>query len=158
MTAEIVQIEDERARFERDRKIFRLKLTGFPYWQIAKELNCSTDEVKEALTRMCGGVTAELKARTVEYNLERIDDLMQIYYIKARAGDKDATVLCMRLMDRQAKYLGLDVMPRSDAPQHDKREPTRHEKIRAAIYRMARGPVIEGEAVEVPQDERPIPQ
>lgn len=149
MTAEVVSF-DESARFKRDEDIFRKKLEGFPYWHIARDLDCSIEDVKAALTRMCGGVTSELKARTVETNCERIDDLMQIYYPKAREGNVEAAAVCIRLMDRQAKFLGLDVLPRGETAADYKREPSRHERIMAAIYRVARGPVIEGEAVETP--------
>lgn len=149
MTAQIVNLDAEQ-RFRRDRDVFRKKLEGFPYWHIARELDCTVDEVKAALTRMCAGVTPELKARTVEINCERLDDLMQVYYAKAHDGDKEAAAVVIRLMDRQAKFLGLDVLPRSDAAQDYKREPSRHEKIMEAIFRVARGPVIEGEAVETP--------
>lgn len=151
MTAEVVNF-DEAKRFELDRQAFRLKLTGFPHWQIARQLKCTVDEVKASLIRMCAGVTPELKARTVEINLERCEDLMQIYYTRARGGDPEATVLCIRLMDRQSKFLGLDVLPGGTT--HDyKREPSNYDKIREAVLRVARGPVIEGEAVETPKSD-----
>ncbi|HKA81571.1 MAG TPA: hypothetical protein VKD43_16150, partial [Xanthobacteraceae bacterium] len=149
MTADVIHIDDVASRFERDRKAFRLRLNGVPVWQIAETLQCSAHEVDASLKRMCAGVTPELRSKTVELDLERLDDLMQVYFLKARGGDKEAANLVIRMMDRQSRFLGLDVLPQATAARDQTREPKGFEKIREAIYRVARGPVIDGEAVEV---------
>jgi len=149
MTAEIVNWEDAAAKFERDRKAFRLRLNGVPVRQIAHQLDCTVGEVEGSLTRMCGGVTPTLRARTVEIELERLDDLTQIYFGKAREGDYDACALVIRLMERRARMLGIDIQPRAGISDDSRPEPaTTTDKIMAALDRLAHGPVIEGEVVD----------
>lgn len=150
MAAEIVNYEDAAARFERDRKAFRLRLAGVPVRQIAETLHCTPADIDSSLTRMCGGVTPDLRERAVIVELERLDDLNQIYYAKARAGDYDACALVIRLMERRAKMLGLDAPPRGDAvlDAAAPRPQASVDLIRAAIERVARGPVIDAEAIK----------
>jgi len=148
MTAEVIAYEDVAGRFERDRKAFRLRLNGVPVWQIAEALACSTNDVEASLKRMCAGVTPELRAKTVELDLERLDDLMQVYFLKARGGDREAANLVIRMMDRQSRFLGLDVLPQAATVRDQTREPKSYAKIREAIYRVARGPVIDGEVTK----------
>jgi|SRR5215470_9276856 len=149
MAAEVIQVEDAHEKFERDRKIFRLALNGVPAWQIAEQLHCSRQDVEAGVTRMCAGVTPELKARTVELNCERLNDLYQQWFMRARNGSYEALRGVISIMDRQSKFLGLDVLPQAAAVRDEKREPKSFEKIREAVYRIARGKVIEGEAVEI---------
>ena len=56
MTADVISFDD----LTRDRKAFRLRLAGMSTLRIADELRCSLDQVEQALTRMCAGVTPEL--------------------------------------------------------------------------------------------------
>ena len=153
MSAEVVSYEDAAARFERDRKVFRLRLNGVPVRQIAETLHCTPEEAQAAVIRMCGGVTPDLRTRTIEIDLERLDDLNQIYYQKARAGDHEACALVIRLMERRARMLGLDIQPRGETALHESmpRPQTSTDKIMEALERLAHGPVIEGEAVEEPK-------
>lgn len=150
MSAEVVHYEDAAERFKRDRMVFRLKLLGMPAWQIAEELKCTPDDVQSSMIRMCAGVTPELRARTVAVELERLDDLNQIYYAKARAGDYDACSLVIRLMERRARMLGIDIQPRGESALHEAMPQPQSsvDKIMEALNRLAHGPVIDGEVAE----------
>jgi hypothetical protein len=149
MTAEIVNWDDAAAKFERDRRAFRLRLNGVPVRAIATQLECTPADVESSLIRMCGGVTPSLRARTVEIELERLDDLTQIYFGKAREGDYEATGLVLRLMERRSRMLGLDIMPRAFASDENRPPPaSTTDKIMEALNRLKHGPIIEGEAVE----------
>ena len=151
MTAEIVNYEDVAARHHRDRMAFRLRLAGMPVRQIAQELKCEPADVQGSLMRMCAGVTPELRARAVEMELERLDDMQQVFYLKMRNdSSEEAGALVLRIMERRAKLLGLDAPPRGDTAIDEAmpRPQTSVDRIRAAIERVARGPVIDAEAVE----------
>lgn len=150
MTAEVVSYQDVAARYERDRKAFRLRLNGVSERQIAETLQCDPLEVRAAFARMSGDVTPDMRQRALLTDLERLDDLNQIFYQKARAGDHEAAALCIRFMDRRAKFLGLDIQPRGETALHDAmpRTASSTDKIMAALDRLAHGPVIEGEAVK----------
>ena len=54
--------------------------------------------------------------RTME--LERLDRMFGVHYLNAQAGDVDAVGAAMRIMDRRAKLLGIDLpkAPDDDAP------------------------------------------
>jgi hypothetical protein len=147
MTAEIVNWEDAATKFERDRQAFRLRLNGVPVRAIADQLKCPPSEIEASLIRMCGGVTPSLRARTVEIELERLDDLTQVYFGKARTGDYDACALVLRLMERRSRMLGLDIQPRGESALNESRPQATStvDKIMAAIDNLAHGPVIEGE-------------
>lgn len=154
MNGEVVQFQDVKQQFERDRKIFRLKLAGMTFWQIAEAVPCTVEEAKAALTRMCAGVTPEMKQRCLEIDLERIEDLLQTYYIKAKAGDAGATVIVIRLMDRRAKFLGLDTLPRAEATgDNSMREPTSYDRIKEAVLSLKYGQTIDATA----EPDGPIP-
>lgn len=149
MTAEIVNWDDAAAKFERDRQAFRMRLNGVPVRAIADHLKCTPAEVEGSLVRMCGGVTPTLRARTVEIELERLDDLTQVYFAQARTGNIDACAMVLRLMDHRAKMLGLYIQPRAFASDDNRPQATSTvDKVMAALNNLAHGPVIEGEAVK----------
>lgn len=146
--AEVVHFEDHAETLARDRKAFRLRLLGNPAREIADKLKCSVNEVYAAQHRMGTGVSPEFKQRVVELDLDRLEMLFKIYFKKALKGDKESAALVVRFMDRRAKYCGLDVLPQGTTTQDETREPDDFEKIHAAIMRVARGKVIEGEVIE----------
>ena len=153
MTAEVIQM-DHAVRLERDRRIFRMCLEGESLAEITEKEKCSLAEVYAAQHRMASGVTPEFIARVLELDLARLNELHKVYYKLAlgegdKPPDKEAATLCLRFIERRAKFLGLDQLPRGSTPEGDKREPSDHEQIKQAILRMARGPLIEGEAVEI---------
>jgi hypothetical protein len=151
MSAEVVSYQDVAERFERDRKAFRLRLNGVPERQIAETLGYhDAGEVASAVARMSGGVNPSMRQRALAIDLDRLDDLMQIYYQKARQGDHESGALCVRFMDRRAKYLGLDIQPRGETALNDAMpaQASSTDRIMAALDRLADGPIIEGEAIK----------
>jgi hypothetical protein len=149
MTAEIVNWEDAAGKFERDRKAFRLRLDGVSVRSISEQLKCTPAEVEGSLIRMCGGVTPTLRARTVEIELERLDDLTTVYFAKARDGNLEACAMVLRLMDHRAKVLGLYIQPRAFAPDEDRPQQSNTvDKIMAALNNLKHGPVVEGEVIK----------
>lgn len=157
--ADIVQFRDHSEQLERDRAIFRDRVQGIAIREIAEKYKCTIGEIYAAQHRMTAGVTPEFKQSVVELDLARLEAMHEVYFKLAIGGDgnppdKEAAALITRFMDRRAKYCGLDQMPASGTEYDTKREPSDYEKIREAIYRVARGPMIEGEAVEIPPDKK----
>jgi hypothetical protein len=149
MTAEIVNLQDAGAKWERDRKALRMALAGDSVRHISEELHCSIAEVESAIVRMSGGVTQQLRARTVALECERLDILHKVYFKKAEEGDKESAMLVIRLMDRRSRFMGTDIQPRGEHALNDQRPAgdSATDKILAALDRLA-GPIIEGEVVE----------
>jgi hypothetical protein len=151
MGEQVVTYQDVADRFETDRKAFRLRLNGVPERQIAETLGyASAEEVGHAVARMSGGVNPTMVRRALATDLDRLDDLNQVFYQKARGGDHEAAALCIRFMDRRAKFLGLDVQPRGESALNAAmpEQVSSTDKIMAALDRLAHGPIIEGEAVK----------
>lgn len=151
MAAEVVTYEDVAAKYETDRKAFRLRLNGVSERQIAETLGYpDISEVQAAIARMGGDVDPDTRKRALRTDLDRLDDLNQIFYQKARAGDHEAAALCIRFMDRRAKFLGLDIQPRGETALHEAMpaQTSSTDRIMAALERLAHGPIIEGEVVK----------
>jgi hypothetical protein len=161
MTADVVKFEDAAQTFERDRNVWRLRLIGTAPRRIAEQLNCTIDQVNASIVRMIGGVSPELRARTVALELDRLDEMQQGFYVDAlrkpeRKPDPDAANIVLNIMERRARLLGLDAPPRGDIPLNDLMEArqTSTEKIRAALDRLAgkTNTVIEGEVNRQSED------
>lgn len=96
---------------ERREKALEARKAGFTYQAIGDSLGISRQaahkSVMEAL-RIINDKIAEAaeEVRTIE--LERVDALFKIAYQQALKGRRGAIADCIRLMDRRAKYLGLD--------------------------------------------------
>lgn len=94
---------------ERMKQALELRKAGATYDQIAQRLGYAASgaaytAVATAIKDITRAPAEEL--RTLE--LERLDALMLAVWNKAKAGDYKAVDTVLRIMDRRAKYLGLD--------------------------------------------------
>lgn len=87
----------------------RLRQAGLTYVVIAKRVGYNSPEAA------CQAVKACLLDRSSETGMEakalelrRLDELLSSLWPAALAGDDKAANLAVRLMERRAKYLGLD--------------------------------------------------
>jgi hypothetical protein len=156
MAADVVKFEDAAATFDRDRRVFRLRLAGTSVRKIAEQLKCTPDEVNASIVRMTGGVSPDLRARTIQLELERLDEMQQGFYLDSlttneRKGNFDSAVIVLRIMERRARLLGLDVPVRHDAPLDDMAgRQTSTDRIRSVIDRLTgkTDRTIDGEIVK----------
>ena len=96
---------------ERDLEAVRLYKQGYTFRRISEALGCSIgtahNAVKKAFNQSLRLSVEEAEIiRQVE--LERLDEMFTPAYLKATDGDLRATEICLKIMERRAKYLGLD--------------------------------------------------
>jgi hypothetical protein len=155
--ATIISLNDAGASLERDRMAFKLRLTGMSNRRIAEELRCTVSQVEASLVRMMGGVTPELRHRTLQIELERLDVLQAAHFEKAAEGDDDATLTTLKIMERRARMLGLDAPARIDVIERalTAKEVNSTERIQQVLDEIAgkSNLMIEGEVI----DAEPVP-
>lgn len=103
-------------------KALELRKEGKTFDEIAQELGYrSKQTAHNAVMSAIKGILREPAEELVRLDLERLDQMWQVAYLNACAGDASAIASCMRIMDRRAKLLGLDAPPKQaeqDKEQH----------------------------------------
>ena len=102
---------------ERRVKAFELAKAGAPYRAIGKALNVSHAQAQRDVVH----VLAELNALALDHardlrrlQLERLDALLLGVWQAATSGDVAAGAQALRILERQARLLGLDAPARID--------------------------------------------
>lgn len=101
---------------ERRKKVVALRKRGASIPDIARTLDISTSTASNDLRAALSSVrdtTDAQDARTLE--LERLDRMLLAVYEDAIAGDDKKIATVLKLMERRARYLGLDAEPERDA-------------------------------------------
>lgn len=95
-----------------------LRMEGRTFDAIAKELGYAGKQgAYDAVRRSLREVIREPAEELIRLDLERLDVLWGIQYLNAQSGDVQAMAACMKIMERRAKILGLDAVPK--APEAD---------------------------------------
>jgi hypothetical protein len=132
----MTDITDEQAD-----EIFRARLVGKSIRTLAKRFGLTTGEVAELVESMCQPVSPAMRRAVLMLDLERLEILGEVFFEKAMAGDVAAAGVSIRLQERRAQLLGLDVpaASRSDAVvQIAMASPeTTTDRIRAALEHLA---------------------
>jgi predicted transglutaminase-like cysteine proteinase len=109
--------QDSKRILERRKIVMALRCEGLSYREICRRLKSDhginacpatiTKDLRAEFQELSQEVHEQADAlRDIE--LRRIDELWAAHYPKARAGDEDATELCLKLVDRRVKLLGLN--------------------------------------------------
>jgi hypothetical protein len=129
---------------DRDESIIEARITGTSTRALAKLHRCTSDEIEKAIDRRLDyEVDNRMRLRAVKLSAARLDELRKPFFEKAKQGDTQAGLLCVKIEERLAMLFALDQSPtaRVDVYQIQQAEqPKSFEKIRQAIYRVARGP------------------
>jgi len=129
---------------DRDESIIEARISGTSTRALAKLHHLTSSEIEEAIDRRLDyEVDNRMRLRAVKLSAARLDELRKPFFEKARKGDTQAGLLCVKIEERLTLLFGLDQSPtaRVDVYQIQAAEqPRSHEKIREAIYRVARGP------------------
>ena len=94
---------------DKERRVLELRRTGMTYVEIAKQVGyngpgAAWKACQRALTK-----TLQEPAEAVRhFELERLDAFLTYLWQKIERGDTRAIDTALRVMDRRAKYLGID--------------------------------------------------
>ena len=104
------------AAAERKAEALKLRKSGATYEEIAKKLGLSgRTSAFECVQRAIRDITKEPAKDVLELEVARLDAMLAGLWEKATDGDDKAVTSALRIMDRRAKYLGLDQAPEQDA-------------------------------------------
>jgi hypothetical protein len=106
-------------RARRATQALRLRISGLTFIQIGEKMGISGSRactiIKQELSKMNARRT-ETAAQLARLELERMDELFHAVWDEAKSGDIAAQQQCLRIMERRAKLLGLDVGDKQAAP------------------------------------------
>lgn len=95
---------------ERQQKALEYRKAGFTYQKIADQLNyknasCAEHAVKAAMDRITEQPAKEVR----KLELERLDAILTTLWAQVAKGHLGAVDRVLKIMDRRARYLGLDM-------------------------------------------------
>lgn len=100
-----------------EQEVLKLRLAGASFRAIARNLECSVGAAYKACMRAIERQMKEIgeDADTVLHlELQRLDSMLLGAWPKAVAGDLSAVDRVLRIMERRARYLGLDAPVRRE--------------------------------------------
>src|SRR5262245_11070119 len=133
---------------ERDEQIAERRLAGESVRSVAQQFGCSIGEVHAAVERALE-INNEVRKRMVLLDAAKLDRLLKVFYDKGLAGCVQSAITAVRIWERKHELLGLNSPVKLDVvTMQPKEAPTSFDKIRAAVYAIARGhpgaPAIDG--------------
>ena len=102
--------KEERA--ELTARVYELRKAGASMGTIARQLGISSGTVYryiEAQTKVYLEEAKESHATLMALELSRLDDMQLAVWTKARAGDRASIDIVVRIMQRRAALVGLDI-------------------------------------------------
>lgn len=99
------------AAAERRAKALELRKAGLTYEQIGQTLGVTTRRAGYIVKDALEALTREPAQAVIDLELARLDSMVRGLWADARAGDVQAVDRVVRIMDRRARYLGLDHVP-----------------------------------------------
>lgn len=115
MSADVVKFGEAAAQFERDRKVFKMRVAGVTVREIARDLGLTLGEVHTSIARMTGGASPELRMREMLLDLERLDKMLHSFLVKCEGDEPNPehAGVVLRCLEQRARLLGLYAQPRS---------------------------------------------
>lgn len=108
---------DDAKKPERNCDILRAYQEGWTTREIAVAQSMTPQAVRTVLKDALAEIQAEqreLATEVLQLELQRLDLLLKVHMPKALEGDLDSFDRVIRIMDRRAKYLGLDAPEKFD--------------------------------------------
>lgn len=104
------------AAAERKAEALKLRKSGATYDEIAEKLGLANKaSAFECVQRAIRDITKEPAKDVLELEISRLDAMLAGLWDKATDGDEKAVTSALRIMDRRAKYLGLDQAPEQES-------------------------------------------
>ena len=63
------------------------------------------------IERLCAPVSPEMRRQALALDLERLDQVQSVFYERAMDGDAASAAIALKVSERRAALLGLDVPP-----------------------------------------------
>jgi hypothetical protein len=135
-------MDDELTPSERDEQIYAAWESGKTPRVCAREFGVSRMEAERAIDRCLPVFNSRTEMMAYKRERQKLDDIGSKYHAQAMAGDIDSGHLYARINERRCAMAGwTSVNVRLDPYSAQvKEEPTQHEQIRDAIFRMKYGP------------------
>lgn len=112
------QLTPQRAEsLARQNRALELRQQGLTYQQIADAIGCDVSTAHRATMRALEALqqdTAERAADVRALELQRLDAALAAIMDRVHAGEDRAVASMLRIMDRRARYLGLDEPERTE--------------------------------------------
>ncbi|MGA7121197.1 MAG: hypothetical protein WBY94_13920 [Polyangiaceae bacterium] len=99
---------------EQRRSALELRKRGLTYPQNAKAMGLALSNAPKAVQQAIADIPKELAEDVRLLELERLDRMLAGMWPKAVAGDPKAVAAAVKIMDRRAKYLGIDAPVRTE--------------------------------------------
>ena len=97
---------------ERRRQALELRKAGATYEQIAAELGIKSKRAAWGIVQTAlAEITHEPAQQVLDLELARLDAMLVGLWSTARKGNHGSVDRVLRIMDRRARYLGLDAQP-----------------------------------------------
>jgi len=140
---------------DRDHVMLEERLSGRSVPAIAKQYRCSNSEVEAVVDRKLDfKLDNDMRLRATKLDVARLEALMLPFFERAtKERDVAAGTLVVKILERRALLLGLDSPVRIDVTQVElQNAPSRHERIKAALFSLKYGPNSDAGAVDAPSD------
>lgn len=121
---------------ERCRKAYEMSLEGKGRIDIARELGISAETVRKDILYWVSKTMMPLADDVKKMQLDRLELLWRTAYTKAAKGDVPAMNTAIKVLERQAKLLGLDINKIEVSQHNDPREIELVELINEARAKM----------------------
>lgn len=130
----------------------RMRQEGKTYKEIGEELGCSAQRaftiVNEQITLLRQS-QSELAENLLRITNDRLERLINLNWQKALSGDRGAMEMILKLIDRQARMLGLDAAKKLEAKVVSSTEDVENLKARARMMGLE---LDEEDSSDMPQD------
>jgi hypothetical protein len=120
-----------------DAEILKHRMAGISVRAIARRYNMTKREIDAALERALPQIDNPTRLRAIKIELERLDQLIRPFFVRALDGDTAAASIMVKLSERRADLLGLNAPLRIDATLVEVAEaPSSTEELETAIGRL----------------------
>lgn len=131
----------------------KLRIAGVTYDQIAKQLGLKArSTARDLVLNAIKEHTREPAEEVRDRELQRLDDLMRGLWLKAKEGSVQHVDRVLKIMERRARYLGID------APTKLEHSTGKTEHATAAMARKIMGEIFVGGVAPTPSTPTVVPE
>jgi hypothetical protein len=143
----IEQRDEANLPEQREEAVVRALLSGRTVRSVRKEFNLTLDEI-DAIIARTWPVDGRARVRMIMMDCGKLDRLIAEFYRRAIAqGDVAAGTLAVKAMERKHQLTGVEAATRIDLQVITQpKEMRSFERIKAAVYAIARGQQPNGDA------------